>query len=284
MHFSHDWSSPKTGLFALGLMVILAAAGCSTLDKLGLPISSGPHKLLKTANRLRKSSGHAGDFPCELAKTVQSSHHVEPGDVLVVEPIDFDSPLRFPPDQVVQADGTIDLGQFGRLPVAGLTLEEIRETVDAMVAPSVSLQPSEETRRLPAPDEAEVPLHPASVSVRLVSNESAFVYVLGEVNAPGAYPLSGRETVLDAIINAGGLTEQANEHKMILTRPRQAEEKPTVLPICFRQIVQLGDTSTNYQIFPGDRVYIPSMTILDDIKQTCDFGEGSCRNCRDYRK
>jgi polysaccharide export outer membrane protein len=105
---------------------------------------------------------------------------------------------------------------------------------------------------------------------------------LGEVNAPGAYPLSGRETVLDAIINAGGLTEQANEHKMILTRPRHLDEGRTVLPVCFRQIVQLGDTSTNYQISPGDRVYVPSMTILDDIKQTCVLGEGSCPNCRDF--
>jgi polysaccharide export outer membrane protein len=53
-----------------------------------------------------------------------------------------------------------------------------------------------------------------------------------------------------------------------------------VLPVCYRQIVQLGDTSTNYQVLPGDRIYVPSMTLHDDIKQICMLGRDEiCPRC-----
>lgn len=92
--------------------------------------------------------------------------------------------------------------------------------------------------------------------------------MMGEVNAPGSYPIVGSETVLDALITAGGLSGRANLHKIILTRP-QTEGKPRfILPVCYQQRLQLGDTSTNYQLRPGDRIYVPSLTHWEDIKQT----------------
>ncbi len=118
--------------------------------------------------------------------------------------------------------------------------------------------------------------------MRLISNESSIVYVLGEVNAPGSYPLVGRETVLDSIIAAGGLTDRANEHKIILTRPASPHEPRKILPICYQQIVQLGDTSTNFQVQPGDRIYVPSLTILEDIRQSVQIKERSCPGCQDF--
>ena len=36
-----------------------------------------------------------------------------------------------------------------------------------------------------------------------------------------------------------------------------------VLPICYDNIVQLGDTSTNYQLAPGDRIFVPSHWCFD---------------------
>lgn len=38
-----------------------------------------------------------------------------------------------------------------------------------------------------------------------------------------------------------------------------------VLPICYREIVQVGDTSTNYQIAPGDRIYVPTRTFTEEL-------------------
>lgn len=258
-------------------------AGCSTASSLGLPVASGPYQLLSTASKIRDTAGHPEHVPHEMSKVVQMPHRVEPGDVLVVEPADFDSPVRFPSDQTVQADGTIDLGQYGRVAAAGLTLDEIRQQAQVRVAEhhATGSDGVVQASYGSAPERAR-PAQDLNISVRIVSNESSVVYVLGEVNAPGTYPLVGRETVLDAIISAGGLTDRANEHKLILTRPAAEGEPRMILPICYQQIVQLGDTSTNYQVQPGDRIYIPSLTILEDIRQSLKTKEGSCPHCQEF--
>jgi hypothetical protein len=45
-----------------------------------------------------------------------------------------------------------------------------------------------------------------------------------------------------------------------------------VLPICYRDIVQVGDTSTNYQMAPGDRIFVPTRSFCEELvphKQDC---------------
>ena len=106
---------------------------------------------------------------------------------------------------------------------------------------------------------------PSAITVRLVTRQSKVYYVLGDVNAPGAFPLAGRETVLDAILAAGGLTDRASRANIILSRPTPPDNCRVVLPICYLEIVQLGDTSTNYQIAPGDRIYVPTRTMWEEI-------------------
>jgi polysaccharide export outer membrane protein len=99
----------------------------------------------------------------------------------------------------------------------------------------------------------------------LISRQSKVYYVLGEVNAPGSYPLQGRETVLDGLMAAGGLTDRASRHKIILSRPTLPHSCRIVLPIAYPEIVQHGDTTTNYQLMPGDRIYVPSRCLFDDL-------------------
>jgi hypothetical protein len=112
---------------------------------------------------------------------------------------------------------------------------------------------------------AAVDKRPASINVRLSNAQSAVYYVLGEVNAPGSFPLTGRETVLDAIIAAGGLTDRASPCNIVLARATPPGNCRIVLAVCYRHIVQLGDTSTNFQIMPGDRVYVATRTLLEQL-------------------
>ncbi len=268
-------------LLVSGVATLAASAGCSTASSLGLPVASGPYKLLSSAGKIRNAAGHPEQVPHEMAKVVQVSHRVEPGDVLVIENTDYDSPVRFPSDQTVQADGTIDLGQYGRIDVAGLTLDQIKQRTQTRVA-AHHRQPAGLAQAAFDGQSGDQANPTAQLSVRMISNESSVIYVLGEVNAPGSYPVVGRETVLDAIIAAGGLTDRANEHKLILTRPASLREPRKILPICYQQIVQLGDTSTNFQVRPGDRIYVPSLTILEDIRQSIQRSERSCPHCLDF--
>ena len=159
------------------------------------------------------------------------------------------------------ADGTIDLGRFGRRVVAGKTVEQIEEEVQQTV------------------DAAGV--EKSTVNVRLITPRSAVYYVLGEVNSPGAFPLVGRETVLDGILAGGGLTSRASRCDIILSRPTTPDGCRVVLPICYRHIAQLGDTTTNYQLMPGDRIYVASRTCCEQLafwnqNDDCDH----CRACQ----
>jgi protein involved in polysaccharide export with SLBB domain len=160
----------------------------------------------------------------------------------------------------VLPDGTIHLGRYGRLEVAGKTIEDIEGLVRAMV-------------QAQSPDAG-------LIMVRLVTRQSKVYYILGEVNAPGAFPLCGRETVLDGILAAGGLSDRASRRAIILNRPTHPDSCRVVLPICYNEIVQLGDTTTNYQLQPGDRVFVPSRSHREELLPWLNKGKHECSPCQ----
>ncbi|VTS06998.1 Polysaccharide export protein (Fragment) OS=Rhodopirellula maiorica SM1 GN=RMSM_03930 PE=4 SV=1: Poly_export: SLBB [Tuwongella immobilis] len=223
------------------MLLVLATTGCTSLDPSTL--SGGRNPLLKPAEQLRHDE--AVEAPRELAKVALAEYRVEPGDGLLVVPVDLESPVHIPSEQTVLPDGSIDLGEYGRHIVIGKTVAEI----EAMVATIVK---------------AKTP-NAGFIDVRLINRVSKVYYVLGEVNTPGVFQYTGRETVLDAILAAGGLTDKASQRKIILTRPSDPCSPRTILRVCYREIVQLGDTSTNYQLQPGDRIFVASAGMLDFI-------------------
>lgn len=233
---------------------LIVAVGCSTItDTLG--ISSPANPLSKDAKLVRDAAPVPAPVPRELAMELLPAHVVEPGDTLLVQPVELDAPFRLPPDQPVQPDGTIDLGQYGRPVVAGRSLPQVETIVrDAIKAKEKNA---------------------GAITVRLLAKPGKVFYVLGEVNAPGAFPISGRDTVLSAITQAGGPTRTASEQNIILSRPTVPEGCRIVYPVCYTNIVQLGDTTTNYQLRPGDRIYVPSKGALEGLFRRCRAG-GPC--------
>ena len=231
--------------------VASTVSGCSSLG-----ISPPRYKLLPEAEQFRNAAVPPPALPRELAKVPLAEYLVEPGDALLIQPVEFDSPVRLPADQPVLPDGVIELGDYGRPVVAGKSVPAIEAEVRQLVK---------------AKEKKDV-----AITVRLISRQSKVYYVIGEVNSPGSFPLSGRETVLDGLMAAGGLTRSAALHKAILVRPSQPDGCREVLPVCLQQIVQLGDTSTNYQLRPGDRIYIPSQGILESVFPTQQATSGPC--------
>jgi polysaccharide biosynthesis/export protein len=241
---------------AIGLLLTFAAiTGCSTPSG-SFTLFPGGDYLLKSTKAVRRGVPKQVPIPRELEKTVVPEYILQPGDVLVVEPTALDSPLRLPSDQTILADGTIDLGRYGRLIVAGKTIEQVEADVTATLRA-----------------QQQGPVEP--INVRLVNPQSAVFYVLGEVSSPGSFPLVGRETVLDGILMAGGLGDKASPCNIILSRPSLPNGCRVVLPVCYRQIVQLGDTTTNYQLMPGDRVYVATRT----LSEAC-FNKRACPLCQ----
>jgi protein involved in polysaccharide export with SLBB domain len=234
-------------ILAFGLM-ISTAAGCSTVGET-LGLSRPANQLSDDAKILRSTVPMPPPVPRELALELQPPHIVVPGDTLLVQPVELDAPVRLPPDQPVQPDGTIDLGQYGRPVVAGMTLPQVEKIVADLV-----------TKK----EKTDV-----AMTVRLLAKPSTVFYVLGEVNAPGAFPITGSDTVLSGITQAGGPTRRASEQSIVLSRPTTPEGCRLVYPVCYTNIVQLGDTTTNYQLQPGDRIYVPSKGMFEDLFARC---------------
>ena len=178
----------------------------------------------------------------ELDKTTMPRYVVEPPDEL-------DVTIRpTPPDWnlntvTVQQDGLIDLGFVGDVYVVGLTLEQVEQKI----AQQLTRPPSRAARRLE---------EPYRVSVRLANPQSKYYYVMGTVQTQGRFPIKGSETVLDAILQAG-LKSNSLPEKAYLVRPHRPGEYDQVLKIDWCGIRERGDTLTNYQLFPGDRVIVP---------------------------
>ncbi len=265
---------------------LLLFTGCHTAASLGLPVAPSANCILSDAAEIRQSAGHRTDVASELAKAPLQPHRVEAGDVLVIEPNDFNSTVQLPSDLTVQQEGTIDLGTYGRLQVAGRSIPEIQQQVQFAVTQREAKRRQSRiglaSHNGQAPREFDEP-EDLGVTVRLVSQERGVVYVMGEVNAPGSYPIVGSETVLDALITAGGLSDRANDHKIILTRPQATGQPRIILPVCYQQVLQLGDTATNYQLQPGDRIFVPSLSFWEDVKRSVNWDkEKSCPQCQKY--
>jgi polysaccharide export outer membrane protein len=243
----------KSAVIALGLVGVALQMGCTS----GGALFPNDHRLLPAAKDVAASMRPAD--PRELSKMALEAFYVQPGDVLLIEVTDLEADFRLPADQTVMVDGTIDLAEYGRIVVAGMTIEQIEVAVTAAVQ---AIHPNESIK---------------PINVRLNVAESAVYYVLGEVNAPGSYPLIGRETVLDGIVTAGGLSDRASECQVILSRPTPPGSCRIVLPVCYDRIVQLGDTTTNYQLRPGDRIYVGTRTFCESVQ----FWKSGCDRCPD---
>jgi polysaccharide export outer membrane protein len=100
----------------------------------------------------------------------------------------------------VGTDGAVTLPLIGRLDVAGLTLRDFEATLTQKLAANILRNPQ--------------------VSAAVETYRSQRFFVIGEVRQPGAYYLSGHETLLQAIARAGYTTADAGS-EVLLVRPRQ---------------------------------------------------------------
>jgi polysaccharide export outer membrane protein len=139
---------------------------------------------------------------------------------------------------LVGPDGTVTLGSYGNVSVIGLTVPRAKEAVQQYL-----------TQYFEKPE----------ISLEVFGYNSKVYYIVtqGAGMGDGVYrfPITGNETVLDAIAQINGL-QQASSKKIWIARPTDDPCRIQNLPVSWEEITADAYASTNYQILPGDRVFI----------------------------
>ena len=130
------------------------------------------------------------------------------------------------PEQMVGAEGYINVPFAGRIKVAGKTLQKIEtDIVNALQG------------------KANYP----QVIVRMTRNTTSNVTVVGEVTQSTLLPITPRgERLLDAIAAAGGVKQPVNKITLQLSRGQ------VVRDIALEKVIQ--DPKQNIKLYPGDVV------------------------------
>src|SRR4029077_6659871 len=77
------------------------------------------------------------------------------------------------------------------------------------------------------------------------------------------FPITGSETVLDALANVNGLHAVASKRNIWVARRCPMPGLPEqILPVDYVGITQHGVTATNYQVMPGDRIYVKAQRLV----------------------
>jgi polysaccharide export outer membrane protein len=89
------------------------------------------------------------------------------------------------------------------------------------------------------------------------------VYVLGEVNSQGVYPLKQAQDLLAALSLAGNYTRLAKEENTLIVRGYEPGKPPLVMMADVKALLRKADLSQNIRLKDGDLVYVPRMLIGD---------------------
>jgi protein involved in polysaccharide export with SLBB domain len=163
-----------------------------------------------------------GDAP------VPPSYVLGPGDQLDVQLFGSERARYTLP---VTREGQIDFPRIGPIPVAGLTLENVRAAVERAVSDQMI---------------------GAQASVTLGELRGIRVFVLGEVRNPGPYTVSSLASITTALYAAGGVSEIGSLRHISLKR-----NGADIGTFDVYDLLLSGDTSGDRRLEPGDAIFVP---------------------------
>jgi polysaccharide export outer membrane protein len=212
-----------------------AASAPAAAPVLGMPIAGGA------------PGGPGGPSPRELCKVSLPPYVIEPPDVLLIESTQGlkDQPIRG--QHLVRPDGTVSLGMYGSVHVAGMTIEQAKEAIIRVLRRRIT--------------DATID----NLNVDVIAYNSKFYYVITDGGGYGEQvyrlPIYGSETVLDAIGQINGLPPVASKRHIWLAR-RAPGHGVSQMPVDWIAITQYGSTETNYQVLPGDHIYVRAEKLI----------------------
>ncbi len=135
----------------------------------------------------------------------------------------------------VSEEGTITLPLVGEVKVKGLTKTGLEKRLSELLGEEYLQNPQ--------------------VTVFIREHQSTRISVLGAVRNPGLYDLLGRETLMQIIAQAGGLTTEAGDEIVIMRQ--RGDGTSNSFRISIDDLFVKGDATLNIPLQPNDIINIP---------------------------
>lgn len=167
-----------------------------------------------------------------LAAPPDATYTVKPGDVLQVS-VWKEPELQGP--VLVQPDGRFSFPLAGQVDANGRTVAQLQQQISARLAHYIT---------------------DPVVTVSLTQVNGNKVYVLGQVQKPGAFVVNPSVNVMQAISMAGGTTPFAALGSIKILR-RTASGGQEAMPFNYNDVAHGNDLSQNITLQAGDVVVVP---------------------------
>ncbi len=151
----------------------------------------------------------------------------------------------------INLEGRISFPLIGELQVTGLTQLQLEKKLTEMLADGYIVSPQ--------------------VSVQVTDYRSQKIFVIGEVNSPGAYPLTKKTLLVEAIAMAGGVKPEADQEIMIVRPKKNHAVRGALLPdeadpselikVRLRDVLE-GERSQNIEVLNLDTIFIPKIKVF----------------------
>jgi polysaccharide export outer membrane protein len=138
------------------------------------------------------------------------------------------------PSAVVRPDGKISMPLLKEVAVSGLTPAQAEKTIA---------------------EQLDQFIKGANVTVVVSQINSKKIYLLGAVKKEGTISYTYRMTVMQALSEAGGLTDYAKRKKIYVIRMENGKEYR--LPFDYNAVVKGERMETNIPLEPGDTIVVP---------------------------
>ncbi len=201
--------------------------GIASLDDLYLQLSGARAKLTRFGTEMfRLGTGNVNELPADLP--AGPDYVLGPGDSLVITMWGGQSDRL---ERTIDRQGQVALPEAGTIAIAGMSITQAQAAIE---------------RALESQFKAE------RVEISLGKVRTVRVYVVGDVQRPGAYDVSSLSTPLNALYAAGGPTAKGS-----LRTLRQYRGKLLVREFDLYDFLLRGVRSEADRLLPGDTILVP---------------------------
>jgi polysaccharide biosynthesis/export protein len=192
-----------------------------------LVVCAGP--LCSVAQQAPAPASAPASPETNAASTLDTDYVLGTGDVLHISV--WDEP-QLTVTATVRPDGKISMPLLYDVSVAGMTPDGLQKSLADQL-----------TRFVRKPN----------VTVTVQEIHSRMVFITGEVQRPGAYPLLASMNVVQLVARSGGLTDFAKQKKIYVLRA----DKTTRVDVNYEKVLRGQASQQNVDLAPGDTVVVP---------------------------